>query len=1133
MNSFRNDFLNDIMKFTFIPLTTIHLLSILFTTLLLVTSCEDKKDVKPLASTTDANKKEKLFRMVPSAESNLTFSNMLTETDEMNIMTYPYFYSGGGVACGDINNDGLVDVYLTANQEQDRLYHNKGALKFEDVSETHLPKFEDSIWTTGVTMADVNADGWLDIYVCRSGKAEPNKRRNSLLINQQDGSFRDEAVAYGLDDPGYSTQAAFFDYDKDGDLDMYLLNHHIIGFNKFNKQERESRHPYVGDKLYRNDGSKFTEVGKQAGIIANPYGYGLGVAISDLNDDGWPDIYVSNDFQENDFMYVNNQNGTFTETIQSATKHISNFGMGVDVADINDDGLQDIFVVDMVAEDNFRLKTNMSGMNPERFWKSIAFGFHYQYMYNTFQLNQGNMKFSEIGQLLGVSSTDWSWTCLMVDLDLDGNKDILVTNGLKKEVRNNDYAREHLMYAEKMPKNQGLDSLTIMWNQLKDAPSNKIANYAFKNNGKLSFSDKSDEWGLAAKGFTTGAAYADLDNDGDLDLIMNNVDEEAFLYENLSMNNTPRNYIKVDLKGPKNNPFGIGSVVQLTTKNQKQEIEIYQTRGFQSCIPPVAHFGLEENPGIASLKVIWPNGNTETVSIAEPSKTLTVDHANSLSDALIITKEPVLFADITKALGVEYEHKENYYDDFEDQVLLPHKLSQLGPAVADGDVNGDGLEDFLVGGAHGYSPVLFKQTKNGAFKKIENPLKEHDKNFEDVEALFFDVDNDNDLDLYMGSSGYEFTLSTGHLADRIYLNDGNGNFTWSVNALPDVKVSTGCVKPFDYDNDGDLDLFVGGRLLPKMYPLSPRSYLLKNEQGIYSDVTETVAPEVANIGMVTDAEWVNIDDSKSAELVVVGEWMPITVFTYQNDTFAKMDNQKLGLDKSNGWWFSLETVDIDNDGDQDLVAGNLGLNYKYKASESSPFKVYTEDFDNNETVDIVLSYAQNGIYYPVRGRECSSQQLPFIKKKFPDYKSFASASVEEVLGLDNVGKSSIYNVYTFASSLLINNDGKFATTPLNYNLQLSSINDILATDLNNDGFKDLITAGNLYTSEVETPRADASYGNILLGNGSGSFRVLPPAQCNYFGEDDVKKIKAIQLSNGKTAFIVGRNSGVLKIYQYD
>ncbi len=1097
----------------------------------LFASCvNDKKTQQQddsLTQETQTGIEKPLFRLLPSGESGIDFANTLTETDAMNIITYHYFYNGGGVACGDLNNDGLQDLYFTANQLPDKLYLNKGNMQFEDISNV-LPPHRENSWNTGVTMADVNADGLMDIYVCRSGNLNPENRKNVLLINQGNLKFKDEAPEYGLDDPAYSTQAAFFDYDKDGDLDMYLLNHEIDDITNYNKDIRKSRDPYVGDKLYRNDGAKFTEVSKEAGIYSSPYGFGLGVAIGDLNNDTWPDLYVTNDFLENDFMYFNNGDGTFTEKIHTATGHISNYGMGVDIADFNNDGLQDVLVVDMVAKDNYRQKTNMSGMNPERFWGTINFGFHYQYMYNSLQLNQGGEKFSEVGQMAGMSNTDWSWAALMADLDNDGAKDIFVTNGLGKDVRNNDFVKKHLLYDEQLPQYAGMSEVERTRAQLKLMPSQPVVNYLYQNKGELRFADKSQDWGFTQPTFSTGAAYADLDNDGDLDLILNNINDKAFVYANT--NDGAKAHLAIKLKGPAKNTIGIGAKITVKTDKGEQVHEVYQTRGFQSSVPPIGYFGLGSSK-VKSIEVVWPDGKLSTITSPKANQTIEVDYAKASGNANKPAVPKTLFSDITKKHGINFSHKENHYDDFAVQILLPHKLSTLGPALAVADVDGDGLEDFVVGGSSGFAAELYKQQTNGTFKKATVPAFGQHKNSEDIDAIFFDADGDKDQDLYIGSGGYEFDANSKDLQDRLYLNDGKGNFTYAPKALPNFKVSTGCAKPYDFDGDGDLDLFVGGRMVPKRWPNAPNSYLLRNDKGSFTDVTQIMAPDLQNPGMVTDAEWMDIDKDGRADLILAGEWMPIMVYKNTGAKLELMTNN--GLDKTNGWWYSLQQIDFDNDGDMDLIAGNLGLNYKYQASAETPFKVFAKDFDNNQTVDVVLSYSQEGKYFPVRGRECSSQQLPHLKDKFPDYNSFAVADVYEVLGPENIDEDHTHNAYTFATTLFENKDGKLIATPMDYRVQLSAVNDIVVDDLNGDGKPDILMAGNMYGSEVETPRNDASYGNLLLGTGTKNFKAIPASQTSFFGEGNVKKLKAIKIENGKTAYLVARNNGELRLFGWE
>jgi len=1051
--------------------------------------------------------------------------NKLTESPELNIINYHYFYNGGGVAAGDLNNDGLIDLYFTSNQQADKLYLNQGDLEFKDVSDK-LPKVADG-WSTGVLIADLNGDGLLDIYLSRSGRLPAEQRKNQLLINYGDLNFKEEASKYGLDDAAYSTQAAVLDYDQDGDLDLFLLNHEIDDISNFNKDVRKSeRNQNVGDKLYRNEGNRFTDVSRQAGIDQNPYGFGLGVAISDLNNDSWADIYVSNDFSENDFIYINQKDGTFKNQVKTATKHNSNYGMGVDAADINNDALTDVMVVDMVAKDNYRQKTNMSGMNPKQFWKTIAFGFHYQYMYNTLHLNQGGEKFSDVAQLTGVSNTDWSWSPLMVDFNLDGHKDIFVSNGLRKDVRNNDFIKKHILYADQMPKNEGLDSLEILNNQLFNMPSQPIANVVFKNNGGLKIKESSKVWGLKEKAFSTGCIYADLDNDGDQDLIMNNVDDTAFVYENQAPDQP---YLSIKLKGSQQNPRAIGTKLILKQEEQIQSLEYYPTRGFQSSTLSHPTFAIDETKK-AKLELIWPDGSSSVTEINEFNKTIEIAQSKQATQEWVAEDITPIIKNISKAHGVDHNHYENYYDDFADQVLLPHQLSNLGPALAVGDVNGDELDDFFIGSAVGHYPGLYLQNSSGVFQIQKTNTFEKEFSKEEMTAEFFDVDGDNDLDLYIGYGSYEFEANSPSLQDVLFLNDGSGKFTKSA-SLPQMLSSTSVILPFDYDNDDDLDLFIGTRMQQKRYPLPPNSYMLENRDGKFVDVTMEKAPELKKIGMVTAALSTDRNQDGRADLIIAGEWMKIQILENLPEGFKSKPDSAIGMDKSGGWWYALASDDIDKDGDQDLITGNLGQNYKYKASADKPFKVFSNDFDNNQTVDIVLSYPQNGTYYPLRGRECSSQQLPSIKKKFPSYNSFATASVYDVLGRDEADYAYKKNAHTFANGVYMNQGSSFAARPFHNLAQISSINAILLKDVDGDGYNDLIMGGNLYSSEVETPRNDASYGHILINNQDGSYRSLPATQTAFFGEGEIRAIKAIRINGKENAFLVAQNNGYVKLFQ--
>lgn len=1110
----------------------LHSLRMLFAIccMITITACDQSNKHKSPESSgkesTNASKKEALFRKVAASESGIDFINRLNETPTLNIINYHYFYNGGGVAAGDLNNDGLIDLYFTSNQEADKLYINQGNLKFEDQSDKLPPKAKNA-WSTGVLMADLNGDGLLDIYLSMSGRLPVAQRKNRLLINYGDLNFKEEAEAYGLADAAYSTQAAVLDYDQDGDLDLFLLNHEIDDISNYNKEVRAKQTDQnVGDKLYRNDGAKFTDVSKEAGIDQNPYGFGLGVAISDFNNDSWPDIYVSNDFTENDYLYINQKNGKFKNQITSATKHNSNYGMGVDAADINNDALSDVMVVDMVAKDNYRQKTNMSGMNPEQFWKTIAFGFHFQYMFNTLHLNQGGEKFSDIAQMAGVSNTDWSWSPLIVDFDLDGNKDIFVSNGLRKDVRNNDFVKKHVLYADQMPKNQGLDSLEILRNQLFNMPSERIANVAFQNEGDLNIQEVSKQWGLTEKAFSTGAIYADLDNDGDQDLIMNNVDDTAFVYENIA---SKAPYLRLKLKGSDKNPYAVGTKLILHEADRTQALEYFPTRGFQSSTSTDPVFAVQGEDEV-KLEVIWPNGSSSITKIDQFDEPIQLSMNELALEEWKIKPVVPIIRNVSKAHGIDYNHYENAYDDFQDQVLLPHQLSNLGPALAVGDVNNDGLDDFFIGSAVGYYPALYVQNQEGKFEIQKSNPFEREFSREEMSAMFFDCDGDQDLDLYIGYGSYEFDANSPLLQDALYINDGQGNFSKS-NRLPKMLNSTSVVLPFDFDNDGDLDLFVGSRMQQKRYPLPPPSYLLENRGEAFIDVTEEKAAALKNLGMITSALAMDENGDGRKDLIITGEWMKIKIMHNLPEGFSLKADSLSNLTKSSGWWYSLASDDVDQDGDLDLIGGNLGLNYKYKASKEQPFKVFSNDFDNNQTVDIVLSYPQQGTYYPLRGRECSSQQLPSLKEKFPSYNDFASASVYEVIGRDEAKYAYQRNAHSFASTIYLREKGQYKSIPFQNNVQISSINSILPMDVNQDGYNDLIVGGNLYGSEVETPRNDASYGHILINNQDGTYQALPAEKTAFFGEGEIRAIRAIRIKGKENTFLVAQNNGYLKLFQ--
>ncbi len=1097
-------------------------------------SCQSDK-----ASTNQESGKPTLFNSLSSQESGITFSNNLKEDSIINYFTYPYIYMGGGVAVGDVNNDGLQDIYFTGNMVDNALYLNEGNLSFKDI--TSVAKVEsDNRWVTGVSMADVNADGWMDIYVCVSGKFTTTK--NQLFINQglnTDGlpTFIEEAEKRGVADQGKSTQATFFDYDKDGDIDMYLANYPATGFKTpaysyaiFRDKKDESK----SDRLYQNKGDgTFEDVTVESGILN--FGLSLSATVGDFNKDGWEDIYVSNDFASPDFFYFNNGDGTFRDEVKKTTKHTAFFGMGTDVGDINNDGLLDILQMDMTPEDNRRNKANMASMDIAGFWEIVNYGMGYQYMQNALQLNNGIAKdglphFSDISRITGMSSTDWSWAGLLADFDNDGWKDAYITNGTRRDINNKDYFNsiEKATYQVKKTFNN-LD-LTL------NLPSEKVDNYAYKNNGDLTFDRVTDDWGLGFESFSNGAAYADLDNDGDLEIIINNIDHPSMIFKNNAAEMKVGNFLKMKFTGSKNNPNGLGVKVTLKNKGSIQYQECTMTRGFQSSVSPIVHFGLGQESIVEEIIIKWPDGNQQLLKNVDANQLLIVEHKNSNIVNKKNTPSKTIFNDITSTSRIDFKHIENPFDDFKYEILIPHQYSKNGSGIAVGDINGDKLEDFYIGGAGGQSGKLFLQKNDGSFDSLFNSDLAEDANYEDMGSLFFDADNDGDPDLYVVCGGNEYKAGTPKMQDKFYLNDGNGNLTKNNEILPKIISSGSRVKQADYDNDGDLDLFVGCRITPQSYPLPGKSYILKNvlkETGSlkFVDATEEVAPELTDIGLVTDAVWVDFNNDNALDLIVVGEWMPITIFINESGKLKNKTNF-YQLEMSSGWWYSIIAEDFDGDGDIDLVAGNLGLNYKYQASQEESFDVYASDYDKNGKLDIVLGYYNDGIQYPLRGKECSSEQIPAIKEKYKDYNTFAAATLVDIYTDHDLKNSTHYKAYTFASSYIENNgNGKVEITALPNEVQLSSINDIISHDFNNDGNLDLAMAGNLYSSEIETPRNDAGYGNVLLGDGKGKFKALPFTKSGFYLNYDTKDLAKIKTRNGFSILAANNNDfmSILKI----
>ena len=1113
---------------------TLHLCCILVGMLL---SCQRNSDQVQSSSGL-------LFTTLGPEVTGIQFRNELRESLYMNGLFYEYFYNGAGLAVGDFNNDDLPDIYFVSNLDDNELYLNQGDLQFIPLG-AEAGVAGEAGFPTGVTTVDINHDGLLDIYVCASGKfRDPDKRRNELFVNQGLGAggyprFEEKAADYGLDLEDLSTQAAFFDYDRDGDLDMFLINHDvdIYGDDQLEAYLRTPS-PLSSERLYRNDDGKFINVSAAAGLIDNRLSYGLGLAVGDVNNDGWPDVYVGHDFSGEDHLYLNQQDGTFRERVQESMRHISNFSMGNDLADINNDGWLDIMAVDMVSEDNYGIKTSMSGMDPAKFFRHVELGLHHQYMFNTLQLNNGvagkenTPYFSEMAHLAGVSNTDWSWAPLFFDMDLDGDKDLFVGNGIKRDFRNNDFVNYHKALRAELAKQTHLDEKAYINEVMSRMPERKKVNYFFLNDDDLTFSKISVDTMPTS---SNGAAYADFDNDGDLDMITNNTDDFAFLYRNNSVEQQRGNYLKIQLSGPAANPLGIGTRVRIKDQLRTQIQEHQLTRGFQSTVAPGLHFGLGPVDHIDLIEVIWPDGRRQELTDIAANQTQLLDYRDASRENPDPGPSTLLFQTLAAGGNVPvYNHQENEFDDFARESLLPHRMSRFGPALAVGDVNGDGLEDVFVGGAAGFAGSLWLQDPSGQFTATQKELWTQEKAYEDVSAIFFDADQDQDLDLYLVSGGNEKEEGDAYYQDRIYENV-DGQFRRQSRALSGIPFSGSCVAPYDYDGDGDLDLFVGGRQKPGKYPFPVSSRLLENKsaggQIAFEPVSEAIAPGLTDLGMVTDAKWADINGDEQAELILAGEWMPLTVWKWSGDHFEDI-TAALGLADQTGWWYAVETADLDADGDLDILGGNLGLNYKYKASPEEPFEVYANDFDASGSIDIVLGYYNQGGLYPLRGRQCSSNQMPFIKKKFPSYDAFGKAELKEVYDPEKLAESIHYQAYNFGTTYFEQlEDGSFKSHILPHYAQLSSTNAVITHDFNGDQHLDLLLAGNLYSSEVETARNDAGYGVYLTGDGAGNFSPQMPFESGLFLQGDIKAAAKIRLANGKLGLLFAANAGPLQLIQ--
>lgn len=1086
-----------------------------------------------------------LLKLLPSDQTGINFKNTIDESFEMNITTHINTSNGGGVAILDINNDNLQDVYFISSSGKNKLYLNEGGMKFKDISDSS-GVVSDEGFEVAVTAVDINNDGLMDLYVCRAGPIVEEVRRNKLFINNGDLTFSEQAAAYGLDDKSASMGANFFDFDNDGDLDLYLLNYPVdFSFSsRINVRPTpdgknvepilDPLNPFDSDRLYRNDGipqadgtGGFTDISESAGIWN--FGYGLSVSIEDFNHDGWMDVYVANDFIQPDLLYINQRNGTFKDQLGNYFRHTTQHSMGTDLSDFDNDGLFDLFAVDMLSETQYRKKTLMSTNSQNKYTTLIRNNYFEPVVRNVLQHNNGNGTFSDIGCMANVYQTDWSWSGLMADLDNDGWKDLLITNGYQREVTDVDFI--NFTFAEIKAKGSIKNQFENVNDFLNLIPQYKLRDYVYRNKGDLTFEDVSGVWMTNPPTWSNGAATADLDNDGDLDYLVNNINDEAFVYENLASEKKDHHYLQVKCIGSASNPFAIGASVRIFYGNEQQYAMLTPTKGIFSSVDYIIHFGLGATTTIDKVEIKWPDGKMQYLTNIPTNQRLQLNYAEA--KFISETKNPnypTLFKEVTNSSNLHFRHQENDYSDFDNFFMLPWALSDLGPQLATADINSDGLTDVFIGNSFGKPGGVYIQDKNGSFSQISQEQWDQDSIYEDHGALFFDADMDNDLDLLVISGGYE-SVSPLAWQSRLYINENGEKLIHAKGAIP--LLADVCMEAvaFDYDMDGDLDLFIGGRVVPGKYPSTPHSYILRNDRNKFTDVTNEVCPDFANVGMVTDLQLGNVDDDPAAELVVVGEWMPITIFDFNNGQMVKSDLSVNGLNESNGFWNRIILNDLDGDGDLDLVTGNLGLNSQYRASSDNPIKCYVGDYDQNGSLDPIITYYENGKSYPLVQKEVLIKQIPMMKKRYLYSKTYAQATIEDILNSKQLESSMILKSFVLESGWWENNKGKFKFHAFPSQAQTSVTNGLVISDMDNDGLTDILLVGNKYRMEVETGRLDAGNGTFLKGNGKGQFQWVGNQKTGIWASHDARDAAILFGSNGKFRIIVANNNDLAQVFE--